>query len=177
MNAYYQAGTEIITLHIESQAGGYRITIADRAYDVQIEQIRASELTLIVNGQRLTAYVASAEATRYVALDGVVFELKKAEAQRMRRQRHQSEDSLSAAMPGQISQVLVKAGDRVQRGQPLLVLEAMKMEIKITAPHDGQVVRVLVEQGQLVDRGQGLIEMNNEIGDTPILPVHHVESS
>ena len=50
----------------------------------------------------------------------------------------------------------------VQRGQPLIVLEAMKMEIKIAAPHDGRVAKVLVKPGQVVDRGQGLIEMTNE---------------
>ena len=161
-DVHYQVGTEVTTLHIEPQAEGYRITINDHVYDVQIEQTRAPEVTLIVNGQRLTAYVAGAGATRYVALGGVVYELKKPEARRIRRQRHQAEDSLSAAMPGQISQVLVKAGDRVQRGQPLIVLEAMKMEIKITALHEGRVIKVLVEPGQVVERGQGLIEMNIE---------------
>jgi biotin carboxyl carrier protein len=65
-------------------------------------------------------------------------------------------------MPGQVSKVLVGEGDSVQRGQPLIVLEAMKMEIKIAASHDGRVVKVLVKSGQVVDRGQTLIEMNDE---------------
>ncbi len=65
-------------------------------------------------------------------------------------------------MPGQVTKVLVKAGDNVRRGQALMVLEAVKMEIKITAPWGGRLVKVLVQQGQVVDRGQGLIEMINE---------------
>ena len=162
MDAHYQAGTETIKLHIEPQAGGYRVTIGDRRYDVQIDVTRAPEVTLILNGQRQTAYVAGDQATRYVALDGVVYELKKMETRRTRRQHQHGEDSLVASMPGQITQVLVNAGDRVQRGQPLMVLEAMKMEIKITAPRDGRVAKVLVGQGQVVDRGQGLIDVNNE---------------
>jgi biotin carboxyl carrier protein len=162
VDVHYQAGTEIITLHIEPQAGGYRVTIGARIYDVQIDQTRAPEIVLTINGQRLTAYVAGDQTARYVSLNGDVFELKKPEMRRTRRQRHQGEDNLTASMPGQITQVLVNAGDSVQRGQPLIVLEAMKMEIKIAAPHDGRVVRVLVEPGQVVDRGQGLIEMNNE---------------
>jgi biotin carboxyl carrier protein len=48
----------------------------------------------------------------------------------------------------------------VQRGQALIVLEAMKMEIKIAAPHDGHVTKVLVAQGQVVDRDQSLVEIS-----------------
>jgi biotin carboxyl carrier protein len=57
---------------------------------------------------------------------------------------------------------MASEGDTVERGQTLIVLEAMKMEIKIAAPHSGRVAKALVKSGQVVDRGQGLIELTNE---------------
>jgi biotin carboxyl carrier protein len=55
--------------------------------------------------------------------------------------------------------VRVAEGDIVQAGDVLVVLEAMKMEIRITAPHDGIVVRVFVQKGAVIDRGQHIIEI------------------
>ncbi len=63
-----------------------------------------------------------------------------------------------APMPGNLIRVLVKAGETVNQGQQLLVLEAMKMEHSILAPSDGVVVKVLFNQGDLVQSGSELIE-------------------
>jgi propionyl-CoA carboxylase alpha chain len=61
--------------------------------------------------------------------------------------------SLRAPMPGSVVRVLVEAGDTVAAGQPLLILEAMKMEHTIQAPHDGRVVEVRVDVGTQVEAG------------------------
>jgi biotin carboxyl carrier protein len=58
-----------------------------------------------------------------------------------------------------VREVLVAEGDTVQRGQTLVILEAMKMEIRVAAPGDGQVRRLLVRQGDVVERGQRLVEI------------------
>ncbi len=76
----------------------------------------------------------------------------------------QSEDvsdfRLSAPMPGNVIRVLVKAGDEVSSGQPLLVLEAMKMEHTIVAPANGIVEEVLFQPGDLVQNDAKLVEFS-----------------
>ena len=62
-------------------------------------------------------------------------------------------------MPGQVRAVNVSEGDSVTKGQTLLVLEAMKMEIRIQSPMDGAVKKLLVKHGQTVEREQMLIEI------------------
>jgi 3-methylcrotonyl-CoA carboxylase alpha subunit len=62
---------------------------------------------------------------------------------------HQSGDSLRAPMPGLVKIVRAAAGDSVTKGQPLLVLEAMKMEHSIAAPHDGIVADIAAEGAQV----------------------------
>ena len=67
--------------------------------------------------------------------------------------------SLVAPMPGNVLRVLVAVGDTVTAGQPLVVVEAMKMEHQITAPADGTVEEVLVAPGEQVDTGQVLLQL------------------
>lgn len=64
-------------------------------------------------------------------------------------------------MPGLVRSVLVREGDSVEKGQALVLLEAMKMEIRVAAPHAGKVIEVLVAAGETVDRGQRLIELGH----------------
>ena len=65
---------------------------------------------------------------------------------------------IKAPMPGLIVQVNVAAGDNVKTGDPLLVLEAMKMENMIKASGDGEVKYIKVKKGDSVEKGQVLIE-------------------
>jgi 3-methylcrotonyl-CoA carboxylase alpha subunit len=62
-------------------------------------------------------------------------------------------------MPGKVVGFLAKAGDRVQRGQALAVMEAMKMEHTITAPHDGVVEELLYAVGDQVAEGGELLRL------------------
>lgn len=162
MDFQYQVGTETITVKVESAAEGYQITLGDHVYQVRLGQRRDTELAFTVDGVQHLAYIVADGATHYVAVNGQIVELKQPDPRRAHRRRQPGEDSLAASMPGQITKVLVQADEVVSRGQTLLILEAMKMEIKIAAPRDGRVAKVLVQQGQIVERGQGLIEMIND---------------
>lgn len=64
---------------------------------------------------------------------------------------------LTAPMPGKILKVLVGAGKRVKKGDPLLILEAMKMEHSIVSPWDGKVTQVLFQEGDRVSQDQELV--------------------
>lgn len=67
---------------------------------------------------------------------------------------------VSAPLPGVVSEVRVKIGERVGAGDVLLVLEAMKMENEIYAPIDGVVEEINVDVGQQVNRGDRLIHVS-----------------
>ena len=63
-------------------------------------------------------------------------------------------------MPGRVISILVAVGDIVAAGQPLLIMEAMKMEHQITSPHPGTVSEVFVQAGQQLDSGQPLVTVD-----------------
>ena len=75
--------------------------------------------------------------------------------------RGEEEDSglFTAPMPGKVTKLLVAPGDRVTKGQPLAVLEAMKMESRFEAPRDGLVTAVHVREGDQVEEGAVLLDL------------------
>lgn len=70
-----------------------------------------------------------------------------------------SASAVTTAMPGRVVRVLVAEGEQVKKGQPIVVVEAMKMENELKAPHDGAVRRVLVKEGALVESKAVLVEL------------------
>lgn len=70
------------------------------------------------------------------------------------------EDSLESPMPGKVLRVLVEPGDKVEAEQPLVIIEAMKMEFTVRAPHDGSVAAVKYKQGDQVAVGDILVELD-----------------
>lgn len=71
-----------------------------------------------------------------------------------------SADAMASPMPGTILKLLVNVGDSVSENQPLMILEAMKMENEIVASQAGTVSAIHVSQGQTVNAGDGLITIN-----------------
>lgn len=67
--------------------------------------------------------------------------------------------ALKAPMPGLVVNVLCQPGDLVARGQPLVVLQAMKMENELSVPHEGVVKSVSVQPGETVDQNQVLVTL------------------
>jgi biotin carboxyl carrier protein len=152
--------SEIIPRDLVPSGKSYRATIGEKTVDVEILQAKDGKLDLLVDGKRITAYVSSDNAKRWVTVNDQTFVLTKPAAGAQRRgMGHDHASELVAPMPGQVRAVNVSEGESVTKGQTLLVLEAMKMEIRIQAPRDGKVMKLLVKQTQTVERDQILIEI------------------
>ena len=72
------------------------------------------------------------------------------------------ETEIKAPMPGLVLEVRVKAGDHVKTGDPLVILEAMKMENVISAAHDAMIDEVKIETGQSVEKAEVMLTFHNE---------------
>lgn len=146
------------TIRLEPQADGtYTAMINGRVWTVQAYPLPDGGWRLALDGQMILAYSAAEGNTRHVAVNGETFTLTVPDARAQRRSTAHAGD-LTAPMPGQVIAVEVREGDAVQAGQTLVVLEAMKMEIRVAAPEDGIVNRLLVAVGDVVERGQRLVE-------------------
>jgi biotin carboxyl carrier protein len=147
-------------LDIASNGKTFVLTLGDKTIQAEILHSEKGKLDLLIDGKRVTAYVSSDEAKRWVTVNGQTFVLTKSSgARRSGHGHHHAAGELTAPMPGQVRVVNVSEGDAVTKGQTLLLLEAMKMEIRVQSPQAGMVKKLLVKQGQTVDREQILIEI------------------
>ena len=152
------------SLELTPNGESYLAIIGDKTVSVEIIHSENGRLDLLLDGQRVTAYVSTDGAKRWVTVGGQTFALTKSTAGTRRAQHgHPAQDELTAPMPGQVRAVNVAEGESVTKGQTLLVLEAMKMEIRVSAPRDGVVGKLLVQQGQTVEREQVLIEIVDKL--------------
>jgi biotin carboxyl carrier protein len=160
MDYRYQVGEEIKTVNVERDGNNYHVRIADKTYSVGVNHADNNTTDFNINGKPHRAYTATQGDQRYVAFNADVAVFSKATTSQRRKHATSGDNQLTATMPGQVIKVLVNEGDSVTRGQPLVLLEAMKMEIRVNAPADGHVSKVLVSAGQIVERGQVLIDLS-----------------
>ena len=156
--------SETHTVDLISTGKSYRAAIEDKTVDVEILRSENGKLDLLIDDERVTAYVSTDKAKRWVTVNGQTFVLtKQTGARKSVGGHHHAAGELTAPMPGQIRAVNVKEGDAVAKGQTLLVLEAMKMEIRIQSPMDGIVKSLAMKTGQTVEREQVLVEIVSKL--------------
>ena len=148
-----------LVVDLTSSGKGYLARIEDKSVSVEVLRVENGQLDLLFDNQRVTAYVSSDNAKRWVTINGRTFLLTKSSGAKRRDAGRDHASELAAPMPGLVRSVNVQAGESVTKGQTLLLLEAMKMEIRIHAPRDGVVKKLFVNQGQTVEREQILIEL------------------
>ncbi|MEO8356100.1 MAG: biotin/lipoyl-containing protein [Chloroflexota bacterium] len=150
------------TLDISSNGKMFVLTLGDKTIHAEVLHSENGKLDLLIDGKRVTAYVSSDNSKRWVTINGQTCVLTKSlGAQSRGHGHHHAAGELTAPMPGQVRAVNVSEGDTVTKGQTLMVLEAMKMEIRVQSPQAGVVKKLLVKQGQTVDREQILIEIDD----------------
>ena len=103
------------------------------------------------------AHSAKVGDTWWIHLSGHIFCIERIEPG---ANQDQGDASLSAPMPGKILQVLVKEGQKVEPGQALMILEAMKMEHRIVASEEGIISSIFFSEGDQVQQGIALLEMD-----------------
>ncbi len=165
MEWLYQVAEQIHAVRVQRAGEVYRVSIDGAApVEVRAREAEPGRWELEFGNRRPLVYIARDGQKRHAAIGSSVYELTIAERSAARTRPVGStadESKLQADMPGQVVSVAVREGDEVSKGQTLVVLEAMKMELRVQAPYAGRVQRVLVEAGQVVERGQQLVELVN----------------
>jgi biotin carboxyl carrier protein len=120
------------------------VSLNNQNYRIVILKKEGKQVKLSVNGQILEVSIADPMdlLLKNLGLDKLM---------------NKAADSVKAPMPGLVLKVMVQPGDVVKKGDPLLILEAMKMENVIKSPTDGQIKEVKVSEKQAVDKNALMI--------------------
>lgn len=141
----------------------YILKIGDREYHARVDEITADRATIVVNdttydvdlveiGRRPAPPSVQRPASRPAAAAS-------APPRAAVRPSDEAPGTVLAPLPGLVLRLAVKEGDSVQAGQPILVMEAMKMENVVAAPHHGTVRKIFVGEGAAVGEGDPLVEI------------------
>ncbi len=150
---------EPLAVTIAHDAGGLVARVGDVEYRGTIH--RDGETWRIELGERvLLATVIRAAGEVWIAVDGEIYRCGLAAEERATAGATRvATPRVTAPMPGKVLDVVVTPGQRVAAGDPLVVLEAMKMETVVSADTAGIVTRVHVRAGAMVEPGQLLVEL------------------
>jgi 3-methylcrotonyl-CoA carboxylase alpha subunit len=160
---YLWQGQEV-AIQLQQTLAAYQITIAEASIDCTIVAQGEGQLVLAIEGEENRVAYHWQAGTLMLGWQGREYRLQLAPALQFQVQtigRQSGHAQLEAPMPGTVLRLMVAEGESVVAHQPLLVLEAMKMEYVVAAPYAGVVERLFVAIGALVARGTTLAEVRS----------------
>lgn len=153
------------TFEIELDKDG-RLTINGQERHVDFYHISEALYSALIDNKSVEALVENQDGRYQVLLEGDLYDVEVLDERQQRLMGAsggfsvaQGEIAIRSPMPGLIVAVRVAEGQAVEKGQPLVVLESMKMENDIKAPRAGKVERIHVEKGQTVEQNKALITL------------------
>jgi 3-methylcrotonyl-CoA carboxylase alpha subunit len=139
---------------------GATLTFGGRGHACVLQDLGGGEYRLAVDGKTHRIWVAVHRGFAYVHAFGRAWELEVVDpVTRAQRAAGGGEAIATAPMPGTVVRIMVAEGDAVHKGQPLLVIESMKMQTEIVARGNGTIERVFVTENQTFDRGARLVAL------------------
>jgi biotin carboxyl carrier protein len=156
------SGKKLRTVELEREADRWKISLDGQPVNADAVEIDPNTLSVLLEGQAYEVRVTPAPdgvLSLETGLQEFTAEVVDPRAWRGRRhggQEAEGRQQIVAPMPGKVVRILVQAGDKVEAGQGLLVVEAMKMQNEIRSPKGGTVERLHVKEGQPVNAGEVL---------------------
>jgi glutaconyl-CoA/methylmalonyl-CoA decarboxylase subunit gamma len=132
----------------------YIVNVADKSYEVEIEDIHTRPVIARVDGQMFEV-IPEDESTQVLRKE--TKEFKPFEVSKQPSGVSANTNEMTAPLPGTVIEIFVKAGDTIEAGQVVLVIEAMKMKNSIRSTRAGRISDVLVSAGQTVAHKQSLV--------------------
>jgi len=154
-----------IPVEIVEAGPRYRVTLGEKRFEVDSMRIVGDLYSLTVDGKSYEATVhrATPDEYRVHLYDGMRSVTLLTPLDLALRDREEvggaGAGTLRAPMPGRVVKVLVAEGQAVQKGDGIVVVEAMKMQNELAAPRDGVVKTVRVREGDSVERGAELVTL------------------
>jgi biotin carboxyl carrier protein len=154
------SGEKTRVIELEREGASWRVTLDGHLVAVDAVEIAPNILSILLDGQSFEISVTPLPGGKLKLQNGAQeFTAEVIDPRAWSGRRHgnveaEGRQQVVAPMPGKVVRLLVKAGDHVEAGQGLLVVEAMKMQNEIRSPKSGTIERVLAKEGQPVNAGE-----------------------
>jgi acetyl/propionyl-CoA carboxylase alpha subunit len=151
---------ETLAGDVEKSADEVMVRIGDQT--VALKPCGRNLYSMMVDGRKCVVAVVRHKESYFVDVDSVLFELKEPSSDGVAGgagDQATAKDKVFAPMPGKIVKIMVAVGDEVELKQPLVIVEAMKMENQVNAKAKGKVKKVNFAAGDQVDTEKPIIEL------------------
>ena len=163
----FTAGAGMYPVRVQRSGEAWLLTIGDCICTGSATHTADGRTAITLDGMRQLVSATRQGETVIVRLDGETYSLHLPDPISTAAEDDDTGGRLVAPIPGQVTQVLARAGMAVTRGQVMIVLEAMKTVFRLAAPTDGLIATVNCQVGDSVVEGQLLVAFADEAGTTP----------
>ncbi len=157
----FRDGETLVDAHVRYRGEQWLITLNGQTTQARGRKLEGDRFAVELDDRRLIAGLVAVDDKRSVFLQGSTYTLLRDDPLHRVDAGDSHGGGLTAPMPGKVVALLVPAGRKVDKGTPLLILEAMKMEHTITAPAAGIVKTFCYAAGEQVADGAALVEFEN----------------
>ncbi len=151
---------DAVTSSLEKDGGGFRVKVGSSEFEFR--SVGDNLFSTSINGARRQIAVVKHKGVYYIDIDSALLEVQEASEDTFGGGASDlvgEKDKVFAPMPGKIVKIMVKVGDKVVEKQPLVIVEAMKMENQVNSRAKGRVKAVHFSPGDQVDTERAIIEL------------------
>jgi biotin carboxyl carrier protein len=140
---------------------GFSCSIDGKLVEADIAEVGSGRYSILIGGDSLEVRISPQTDGLAASIGGHEYSLKVRDPREWRRKHHgaaasEGRQQVVAPMPGKVIRILAKVGVKIEAGQGVVVVEAMKMQNEVRAPKSGLVEKIVVVEGQSVNAGDAL---------------------
>ena len=158
----FRDGESLVEAQVRYQRDHWAITLNGETTLARGKKLDGDQFAVELDDRRLIASVVAVDDKRHVFLQGTTAILRRDDPLHLVEAGGAQSGGLTAPMPGKVVALLAQPGQKVDKGAPLLILEAMKMEHTITAPTAGTIKAFCYAAGEQVSDGAALVEFDSD---------------
>jgi biotin carboxyl carrier protein len=153
------------TRYVDIQPAGegrYRVAWDGKSHEIDLLKPSPEAYQMLIDGESWEAGCVASPEGYLVDVMGFSTEVTVVDPRRkaLKQAAGAASGMLATQMPGRVVRLICKVGDVVKKGQPIIVIEAMKMENEMKSPIDGTIGEILVAEGVAVETGTKLIRVD-----------------
>jgi len=161
----YEHENQIYNVIVERRKNFYFITYDNTEYKVEADEIKPGHLKIKLGDRVIKCVITKGDKDKFVFVEGDVFKVRNIELTGAKKTKKKDEGNLNSPISGKVVSIKVKDGDKVKKGDVLMIIEAMKMEYLIRAPYNGKVKKVNFKENNQIEIGQNTVEITKEKED------------
>jgi len=155
----YEYENHVYNVSVERRQDQYFVTYDNTEYKVKTDEIKPGHLKIKLGDRIIKCIITKGDKDKFVFVEGDVFKVRNIELTGAKKTKKKEKRNLNSPISGKVVSIKIKDGDKVKKGDVLMIIEAMKMEYLIRAPYNGKVKKINFKEKDQIEIGQNTVEV------------------